>query len=264
MDQHLGHAPDGFREVLIGRDHQAYVLDRFGGHLRWLTDIVPVPKVGPVVSFLPIPLIAVLFGLAMDYELFLVSRMKEERAHGAEPKQAIIAGFTGGARVVTAAALIMIAVFGSFVFSPRSTWRAKSSPGPGPPHNPAPNRRTPDPHIPTPRDLEAFLGAAPPWCGPPAVRFEVAVLPTDIDERLLCVGALARTTVESTIEGRPRAVRAACYRAGGGTGGCAAGRRGPCNRPPRRTVTAATRANAPLPGNGTEHVRQTLFPFVTM
>ncbi|MGK5627557.1 MMPL family transporter [Streptomyces sp. URMC 123] len=84
----------------------------------WLTDIVPVPKVGPVVSFLPILLIGVLFGLAMDYELFLVSRMKEESARGAKPKQAVITGFSNGARVVTAAALIMISVFAGFAFGP--------------------------------------------------------------------------------------------------------------------------------------------------
>ncbi|MGC0417139.1 MMPL family transporter [Embleya sp. AB8] len=83
----------------------------------WFTDVIPVPQVGPVVSFLPILLIGVLFGLAMDYELFLVSRMKEERTHGASASDAVIAGFAGGARVVTAAALIMISVFGSFAFA---------------------------------------------------------------------------------------------------------------------------------------------------
>ncbi|MEV4443226.1 MMPL family transporter [Streptomyces sp. NPDC049577] len=82
----------------------------------WLNEVIPVPRTGPVVSFLPILLIGVLFGLAMDYELFLVSRMKEERAHGAPPRAAVVSGFGNGARVVTAAALIMISVFGSFAF----------------------------------------------------------------------------------------------------------------------------------------------------
>ncbi|MEV6754693.1 MMPL family transporter [Streptomyces sp. NPDC051214] len=81
----------------------------------WLSDFIAVPKVGPVVSFLPILLIGVLFGLAMDYELFLVSRMKEESARGAAPKDAVIAGFRDGSRVVVAAALIMISVFAGFV-----------------------------------------------------------------------------------------------------------------------------------------------------
>ncbi|MFF2041320.1 MMPL family transporter [Kitasatospora sp. NPDC058170] len=82
----------------------------------WLDGVIDVPKVGPVVSFVPILLIGVLFGLAMDYELFLVSGMKEQHVHGMAPRDAVVAGVQGGARVVTAAALIMVAVFGSFVF----------------------------------------------------------------------------------------------------------------------------------------------------
>ncbi|MFJ4096858.1 MMPL family transporter [Kitasatospora sp. NPDC089913] len=82
----------------------------------WLDGLIDVPKVGPVVSFVPILLIGVLFGLAMDYELFLVSGMKEHHVHGTEPREAVVAGVRNGARVVTAAALIMVAVFGSFVF----------------------------------------------------------------------------------------------------------------------------------------------------
>ncbi|WP_262402354.1 MMPL family transporter [Actinomadura sp. CNU-125] len=84
----------------------------------WLADAVPVNKVGPVASFLPILLIAVLFGLAMDYQVFLVSRMREVHAAGADARTAVVSGFADGARVVTAAALIMIAVFGGFVASP--------------------------------------------------------------------------------------------------------------------------------------------------
>ncbi|MFI6152133.1 MMPL family transporter [Kitasatospora sp. NPDC051170] len=81
----------------------------------WLDGIIDVPKVGPVVSFVPILLIGVLFGLAMDYELFLVSGMKEQYVHGATPREAVVGGVRGGARVVTAAALIMVSVFGAFV-----------------------------------------------------------------------------------------------------------------------------------------------------
>ncbi|MBE1531081.1 MMPL family transporter [Actinomadura algeriensis] len=83
-----------------------------------LAEVVPVNKVGPIASFLPILLISVLFGLAMDYQVFLVSRMREEHAKGADARTAVVAGFADGARVVTAAALIMIAVFGGFVASP--------------------------------------------------------------------------------------------------------------------------------------------------
>jgi len=70
---------------------------------------------GPILSFMPIILMAVLFGLAMDYEVFLVSGMREEHVHGASPRAAIEEGFTTGARVVTAAALIMFFVFVAFV-----------------------------------------------------------------------------------------------------------------------------------------------------
>ncbi len=81
----------------------------------WLKDLFGLHSTGPIVSFLPILLMAVLFGLAMDYEVFLVSRMREEVSKGTEEQAAIVAGFTGGARVVTAAALIMTSVFAAFM-----------------------------------------------------------------------------------------------------------------------------------------------------
>jgi RND superfamily putative drug exporter len=59
-------------------------------------------------------LISILFGLAMDYEVFLVTRIRESHVHGEPPRSAIITGFRASARVVTAAALIMIGVFSSF------------------------------------------------------------------------------------------------------------------------------------------------------
>ncbi|MGO4617967.1 MMPL family transporter [Nocardia sp. 2YAB30] len=69
----------------------------------------------PLVSFLPIMLIGLVFGLAMDYQVFLVTRMREEFVNGRSPKEAVVAGYHHGARVVTAAAIIMISVFGSFL-----------------------------------------------------------------------------------------------------------------------------------------------------
>ncbi|MGY1874313.1 MULTISPECIES: MMPL family transporter [Nocardia] len=69
----------------------------------------------PLVSFLPIMLIGLVFGLAMDYQVFLVTRMREEFVHGKSPTEAVVAGYHHGARVVTAAAIIMISVFGSFL-----------------------------------------------------------------------------------------------------------------------------------------------------
>ena len=70
---------------------------------------------GPILSFLPILLIAVLFGLAMDYEVFLVSGMREEFVHTGNARRSIEVGFSNAARVVTAAALIMFFVFFAFV-----------------------------------------------------------------------------------------------------------------------------------------------------
>jgi RND superfamily putative drug exporter len=62
-------------------------------------------------------MIAILFGLAMDYEVFLVSRMREEYVHTGRARDATINGFAASARVVTAAALIMVAVFAGFIVS---------------------------------------------------------------------------------------------------------------------------------------------------
>ncbi|MEV0943083.1 MMPL family transporter [Micromonospora wenchangensis] len=83
------------------------------GHLA---SLVGLDSPAPLISFLPILLIGILFGLAMDYEVFLVSRMREDFVHGDTARQATINGMGHGARVVTAAALIMMSVFGGFVF----------------------------------------------------------------------------------------------------------------------------------------------------
>lgn len=81
----------------------------------WLGDLLNVSSAGPVLSFMPIILMGVLFGLAMDYEVFLVARMREEYVHGHSAKDSIHRGFVGSAKVVTAAALIMVAVFAAFI-----------------------------------------------------------------------------------------------------------------------------------------------------
>ena len=78
-------------------------------------DLIGVSQTGPLVSLLPILIIGVIFGLAMDYQVFLVSRMHEEYAHGASAHDAVRDGFRHSARVVTAAALIMISVFAGFI-----------------------------------------------------------------------------------------------------------------------------------------------------
>jgi RND superfamily putative drug exporter len=80
-------------------------------------------QTGPILSMLPIFLIGVVFGLAMDYQIFLVTRMREARAHGAAPLDSVVQGFSQSARVVTAAAVIMIAVFAGFLLSGEMMFR---------------------------------------------------------------------------------------------------------------------------------------------
>jgi RND superfamily putative drug exporter len=87
----------------------------------WLADLIGIDKSGPVLFMLPLLLTGILFGLAMDYEVFLVSRMREEFVHGASAGEAVVNGFTYGARVVTAAAVIMIGVFASFALGDEVT-----------------------------------------------------------------------------------------------------------------------------------------------
>ena len=82
----------------------------------WLAGLLGVPSLGPVASFAPIIVMAVLFGLAMDYEVFLVSAMREDYGHRKDARRAILVGARNASRVVTSAALIMVAVFVTFVF----------------------------------------------------------------------------------------------------------------------------------------------------
>lgn len=81
----------------------------------WFNGPLFVSVNGPVVAFMPIMVMGVLFGLAMDYEMFLVTRMREEFVHSGDAKGAIERGFVGSAPVVVAAALIMTSVFAGFV-----------------------------------------------------------------------------------------------------------------------------------------------------
>lgn len=86
----------------------------------WLDAVVPSPQGNPLLSLLPLVVTGILFGLAMDYQVFLVSRMKEAYAIGFRPIDAIREGFRHSAAVVVAAAAIMAAVFGGFAMSPSS------------------------------------------------------------------------------------------------------------------------------------------------
>ena len=83
----------------------------------WFADVIGLHSTGPILSFLPVILVGILFGLAMDYQLFLASGMREAYVHGASARVAVVQGFRAGRSVVIAAALIMVSVFGGFVFS---------------------------------------------------------------------------------------------------------------------------------------------------
>ncbi|MFF1384743.1 MMPL family transporter [Arthrobacter sp. NPDC058288] len=83
----------------------------------WLGMVFGVENPGAVLSFLPIILIGVLFGLAMDYQVFITSGMRESFMHGEPAKHAVRSGFSHAAAVVTAAAIIMVSVFAGFIFS---------------------------------------------------------------------------------------------------------------------------------------------------
>ncbi len=86
----------------------------------WGAELLGVEQEGPIMSLMPIFLVGIVFGLAMDYEVFLVSRMREAYVRGDRPAQAIVTGFRHSARVVVAAAVIMMAVFSGFIGSGES------------------------------------------------------------------------------------------------------------------------------------------------
>jgi RND superfamily putative drug exporter len=83
----------------------------------WLDAIIPAPQGDPMLSVLPIILVGVLFGLAMDYQVFLVSRIQEMHSRGLSPKDAVVSGFKTSGPVLVAAAAIMVFVFAGFATS---------------------------------------------------------------------------------------------------------------------------------------------------
>ncbi|WP_084039454.1 MMPL family transporter [Demequina sp. NBRC 110053] len=83
----------------------------------WLGGVFGVHSPGPILSFLPIMLTGILFGLAMDYQLFITTGMREAFVHGSSARASVMIGLRHGRAVVTAAAIIMASVFGGFVFS---------------------------------------------------------------------------------------------------------------------------------------------------
>ncbi|MFH9809441.1 MMPL family transporter [Streptomyces olivaceus] len=81
----------------------------------WLAGLLGVHQTGPIMNTMPIVMVGIVFGLAMDYEVFLVTRIREAHLKGERPGQAIVSGFQHSARVVAAAAVIMISVFSGFI-----------------------------------------------------------------------------------------------------------------------------------------------------
>jgi RND superfamily putative drug exporter len=83
----------------------------------WGAGLFGVEDPGPIMSMMPILMIGLVFGLAMDYQIFLVTRVREAYVRGADPKRAIVEGYGHSSRVVVAAALIMVSVFGAFILA---------------------------------------------------------------------------------------------------------------------------------------------------
>ncbi|MEK3850230.1 hypothetical protein BK143_17435 [Paenibacillus peoriae] len=83
----------------------------------YLGNLFGIPEPGPVLNFLPILVTGILFGLAMDYEVFLLSRMREDYTHTGDARQSVRSGIRHSGPVVAAAGMIMIAVFASFIFA---------------------------------------------------------------------------------------------------------------------------------------------------
>jgi putative drug exporter of the RND superfamily len=83
----------------------------------WLADVIGLNGPVPIVSYVPLFMFAVLFGLSMDYEVFLVSQIEEHVHAGEDNRSSVVSGLVTSARVITAAALIMVFVFGSFVLN---------------------------------------------------------------------------------------------------------------------------------------------------
>jgi RND superfamily putative drug exporter len=96
----------------IGAAYGVMTLAAGGG---WLGDLVGIQDATPVPAWLPMTMFAVLFGLSMDYEVFLLSRVREEYVRTGDNRRAVADGLANTARVITAAAAIMVTVFGAFV-----------------------------------------------------------------------------------------------------------------------------------------------------
>jgi RND superfamily putative drug exporter len=84
----------------------------------WMSDALGIGKGGPIEAWVPVMVFAIVFGLSMDYQVFLVSRMHEEWVHTRDNRRAVRVGQAATGGIITAAAIIMIAVFLGFVLDP--------------------------------------------------------------------------------------------------------------------------------------------------
>jgi putative drug exporter of the RND superfamily len=87
----------------------------------WLQGMVGLDQTGPTASYLPVIVLSILFGLSMDYEVFLASRIREEYVKNGDARRAVTAGVSAVGRVIVAAAIIMGVVFWAFVLTPDRT-----------------------------------------------------------------------------------------------------------------------------------------------
>jgi putative drug exporter of the RND superfamily len=87
----------------------------------WGASLIGVPEKMPLIAFLPVLMFAILFGLSMDYEVFILSRIREEHSKGLSNTESVLHGISATARIITAAALIMISVFGAFILNVEPT-----------------------------------------------------------------------------------------------------------------------------------------------
>src|SRR5205823_3273577 len=93
----------------------------------WLSGLIGLPGKVPIVSYVPLFMFAILFGLSMDYEVFLVSQIEEHVHAGEDNKTSVVSGLVTSARVITAAAAIMVFVFGSFILNGNPTVQQSAS-----------------------------------------------------------------------------------------------------------------------------------------
>ncbi len=107
-------ATAGFLLSILATFGATTAVFQWGG---WLSSLFGFDTGGPLMSFMPIIVTGILYGLAMDYEVFLVSSMREAHIHGQPARQSVVRGFDQASRVVVAAAIIMVAVFSGFIFS---------------------------------------------------------------------------------------------------------------------------------------------------